>query len=508
MGFGMIQVLMAALAGGTGNDMLDYMQVKAYWQGKGVAVTAEAMQAELAPVSKDAIAGLVADLTGKDAAKRTAAAGKLASMGLAVLPQVEKAAEAAQGDPAVAGAIQDLIGKLYSSRLGGAVRRLMAIRALGELKARSALGVLKGLLTSKAPFEAEYAAAAIAAIEGKAYKRGGVAVKTLAGDIWRLPANCGIVGQFTMVPGAPVDVAKLVKGVGQLPNNMTPEQVVTQGTAMLVMAAEMTGNIRFDSVTMGVADNVGNKTGFVVFIARGKYNSKAMKALISDMGRRVKSETVNGYEVILPDNEVALIMPSDDILVFCAGSNRQALPLEELTTAIKTGVGGLKPTSDIGKLIKTVDTTRPLWAAATITDAYRGEGGPMIAAFKTMTLVGKAVKGGQLLTVTGRGTDANAVTAAVNQFNGHITQGQAELERQIQRGGPMSDMMKPMLEFLKSIKANAKGTSAGATATFKGSAMMMAPLMLWGVSAHEMADPPPMNVEDGVRKAPRARRVD
>jgi len=57
----MMQVLMAVLAGGMGNDMLDYMQTKAYWQGKGVAVTAEVMQAELKPASKEAVAGLVAD---------------------------------------------------------------------------------------------------------------------------------------------------------------------------------------------------------------------------------------------------------------------------------------------------------------------------------------------------------------------------------------------------------------------------------------------------------------
>jgi len=500
--FGMMEILMAVLMGGTSNDMLDYMQTQAYWQGKGVAVTAEVMQGELTPPGKGAIAALVADLTGKDEAKRTTAAGKLGSMGMAVLPDLEKAAAAAEGNPAVAGAIQELIGKLYSSRQGGAVRRLMAIRALGELKARPALGVLKGLLASKTPFEADYAAAAIAAIEGKAYKRPAPAAKTLAGDIWRLPAGCAIAGRFSMASGGPIDVAKLIKGIGQLPNGMTAEQAITQGTAMLVTAAEMTGNIRFDSVTMGVAGDVGNNTGFVVFIARGKYNSKAMKTLVSDMGGGVKTNTVNDMEVIVPDRNVALIMPSDDLLVFCAGPKPEVLPIEELTTAIKTGVGGLKPTSELGKVIATVDTTQPLWAAATITDTYR-QAGPIISAFKTMTLVGKVVKDNQILTVTGQGTDAEAVTTAVNQLNGLIAMGQAEIDQQIQRGGQMVNMMKPIQEFLKSIKTQAKGTSASVTATLKGSTLMMAPLMLFGVSSarmvdHEVHNAQPIPQPDGV----------
>ncbi len=296
-----------------------------------------------------------------------------------------------------------------------------------------------------------------------------------------------------MTPGAPVDVAKLVKGVGQLPNNMTAEQLIAQGTAMLVMGAEMVGNVRFDSVTMGVSGDVGQDSGFVVFIARGKYNSKAISALISEMGRRVKTETVNGYEVIRPEREVALIMPSDDLLIFCAGPRDETLPLEALTAGIKTGEGGLKAGSEIGKLIKTVDTTAPLWAAATITDAYR-QGGPMISAFKTMTVVGKVVKDGQAITLAGTGTDADAVTGAVNQLNGLITQGRTELEQQIQRGGPMSNMMKPMLEILNSVKTKTDGTSASVTATLKGSTLMMAPMMLFGVSAN-VAHDAPMPVE-------------
>jgi hypothetical protein len=473
-------VLMALLASGGGNELLDYMQTEAYWKIKGVTVTAETMQAELTPLTAGQIKALVGDLTGDDKAKGAAAATRLSSMGAAILPQLEKAAAAAQGKPEKAAAIQRLIGRVLASGQAGAVRRLMAIRALGELKARPALGALKGLLKSKTLFEADYAAAAIAAIEGKAYKRPGTSAKVLATDVLRLPAGCGIAGQFRMPPGAPVDVAKLIKGVGQLPEGQTSETLISQGTQMLLLAAEMVGNIRIDSVTLGVAGDMGRRAGFAVFIVRGKYDSKAVSALIGAQ-RRSKSETINGIEVLRPGGPPALMLPDNDMLVFCAGPSRGTLPLAEVTTAIKTGLGGLKGDSDLGKLIATVDKSGPLWAAATITEAYAKDGGPMIAAFKTMTLKSKSVKGGQVITVTGKGSDAEAVAAAVKVFTGHIEGGKKETAREIDRGGPMAGMSKQMHAFLKTIKAQVDGASATVTARLKGSPLMtLAPMLIMG----------------------------
>ena len=504
MGSGMMTVLMALLTAGGGNELLDYMQTEAYWKIKGVTVTAETMQAELTPLTAEQVKGLVADLTGDDKTKGAAAAARLSSMGSAILPQLEKAAEAAQGNPEKAAAIQRLIGRVLAYGQAGAVRRLMAIRALGELKARPALGVLKGLLKSKTLFEADYAAAAIAAIEGKAYKRPGTSAKVLAGDVLRLPAGCGIAGQFRMPPGAPVDVAKLIKGATeQLPEGTKSEAMTAQITQMLIGAAEMVGNIRFDSVTLGVANNVGRRTGFAVFIVWGKYNAKAITALIGEQGQ-AKSETVNGIKVLQPDREIALILPGDDMVVFCTGDNGMELPLDDMTRAIKTGVGGLKVASDLGKLIKTVDKSGPLWTAATITDAYR-KAGPMIAAFKTITLKSKAVKGGQIITVTGKGSDTEAVTAAVKIFQGHITEGKTELGRQVQRGGPRSGMSKPMLAFLKTIKAQADGASAIVTARLTGSPLMtLAPMFIMGGVGGGMEAPRP---DRGQGETPRERTI-
>ena len=145
MGMEVSGLLMLLLMSGGGNDLLDYVQAKAYWQLKGVPVTAAAMTGELAP------------------------------------PKAEGAKEAAAGPQTAAKA--------------AVVRRLMAIRTLGELKDAQALAVLQPLLKSTALFEAEYAQQAIAAIEGKPFARPRTAAKQMAQDPWLLPADCGIVGR-------------------------------------------------------------------------------------------------------------------------------------------------------------------------------------------------------------------------------------------------------------------------------------------------------------------------
>jgi hypothetical protein len=96
--------MMLVLLAGGGNDLLDYLPAKHYWQAKSVTVTTENLLAELKADPKD---------------KATA------------------------------------------------VRRLMAIRTLGEQKDPNALPALKKLLGSKELFEDEYARRAVAAIEGR-----------------------------------------------------------------------------------------------------------------------------------------------------------------------------------------------------------------------------------------------------------------------------------------------------------------------------------------------------
>jgi len=165
MAFGFIEILLALLTGGGGgNDLLDYMPTAAYWKAKGVEITAERMAAELATEEPADAAKLVRDLGADDFATREAAMKKLRAMGPAAAPALEQAAD--NDDPEVKMRARQLLQKVAAT--GGAqakaVRRLMAVRALGKLKRPEGLAALRPLLASKEPFVADYARQAIAAV--------------------------------------------------------------------------------------------------------------------------------------------------------------------------------------------------------------------------------------------------------------------------------------------------------------------------------------------------------
>jgi len=468
-------LLMMLMGGGGGNDLLDFVQTRAYWGLQNVAVNVAAMKAELAAPRAGDLPALITDLTGDDAAGSGAAAARIRAIGLAALPQLEKAAADAQGKPAKAGAIQKLIGQLYANPKGPAVRRLMAIRALGELKQRDALPILKPLLKSKTLFEAEYARAAIAAIEGKPFTRPGLPAKERMKDVWLLPANCGVVAQMTMPPGKPVDFAKALKGAGAMSGGQAPPNILPQLTAMLAAAAGRVGNVRLDAVTIGMADNIGKRRSFVVSVARGRYDGKALRKVLLQVGRS-KTETIDGVEVFKPMGDIALFLPSDDRLVLVGGPTPDGIGLAvaQMIAAGKAGKGGLTAASAMGKLVKTVDTTAPVWAAARISETYRKTS--LLAPFDMITMVGKTAKGVENFKLVAVGKDAEKVAAAVKEFDGHMTKGRAETARQVKR----MPMYKPMADFAASIKAKADGAKATATASRKGgSGFLMMPIMMF-----------------------------
>jgi hypothetical protein len=482
-----MMLMMVLMGGGGGNDLVDYIDTNSYWALQSVEVTVPAMKAQLMPADAKAAAALAKDLIGDDEAKATAAAAKIKLIGLAAMPHLEKAARDAQGKPEKAGRVQNLIGQLYSSLQGPAVRRLMAIRTLGELKKTDALATLTPLLKSKTLFEAEYAAAAIAAIGGKEFKRPGLAAKDLIKDVYLLPVGCGVVGQVTMPPGKPVDIAKAIKAMGNMGGmgGQNPQNMLPQLTQMITMAAGQVGNVRIDAVTLGVAENVGNDTGFVVVIARGLYDTKALKEMLLQAGRS-NTETIDGTEVFSPDKEFAIFMPSSDRLVLVAGPRKAAKPVAEMIAAVKAGKGSLTVDSKMGKLIKTVDTASPIWAASIMSETYRQA--PMLMAVDTITLTSKIAKGVQNFKLTAVGSDAEKIAQAVKEFDGHMAEGRAQLTKQAER----MPMFKPMAEFVNSIKAVADGKTATVTASMKGgspfTSMLMSIMPMVGMRSSSTVD--------------------
>lgn len=480
---GFMEMLMILLTGGApGNDLLDMVQTQGYWDQAGVPVTVQAVSAELKDAKVGDISALVTDYLKGDPGKSQAAAASIRAKGIGAIAQLEKAIKTVEPDQA--GMIQGLITQIYSRPKARAVRRLMAIRTLGELKKTDALATLKRLLKSKELFEAEYAQAAIASIEGKKFVRPAPDDKALARDVAMLPAGCGLVAQAKMDPGKPMDIAKALKGAEGMPGGGDPQATIKQLTNMLVIAAESVGNCRLDAITFGLSKEISSKGGFVVIVARGKYDAKAIKAQLAE-AKRTKTETIDGVQVIYADREFAFIAASNDSLVIVGGPTRDAnvIPVAEMVAAVKTGKGKFDPDSKIGKLIKTVDRKGPLWAAARMSDSYREA--PVLVPFDTITASTKKTGQTQTVTVTGRGSDAEKIAAAATELQNGIRKSRDQLARQA-AGMPF---LKPMAEMLGGIKVQAKGATATMTLSTRASTLL--PVILMGWTGADSAPMPP-----------------
>ena len=399
-------MLLLALLNGGGNDLLDYLSVKAYWQAKSVAITTEGMVTEL------------------------------------------KAAEKAEG----------------AQPLGGpkarAVRRLMATRALGELKDPNALGALKKMVDSKELFESEYAQRAIAAIEGKTFKDSAPTAKEMQSDVWLLPSTCGAVVQASTRAGKPATAEEIVKAISPSLPEGTGEKALTGITQDLISLAEQIGNIRLHGVTVGIAGNVGSRSGHVVVVPRGLYDPDAVKAALVRAG--AKSVMFGQTEVLSPNEDMAIILASKERLVLLGGPTRAELPIGDMVNAVNTGKGKLEENEALAKLIKSIDTTGPVWAVMQVTESYREAS--FLAPFDTVTLQSKQKEGQIDISLAAQGKDVEKVSRAVVEFNNLMAKGSEEVSREAQRMPPL----KLLADLLASIKAQADGTKATATAQLKG----------------------------------------
>jgi hypothetical protein len=121
-----------------------------------------------------------------------------------------------------------------------------------------------------------------------------------------------------------------------------------------------------------------------------------------------------------------------------------------------------------------------------VSDGYRRA--PVLAAFDDITAVAKQ-NGEQLeLRVSGNGKDAAAVTQAVNMVEGGLNQAKQMMPRMLQE----MPMMQPVVDFVQSLKCEAKDKSAELTGSFKGdtSAVLALPMFLFGARSVEVKAAP------------------
>ncbi len=494
MNTSIIGLLMFVLGGG-GGDLLDYVPTETYWRDQNVAFTVESLVAELkTPPPADASAA-IADLEAADPKVRQAAADKILKLGPGAIAQVHEAETSPSAE--IAPRAHSLMPQLTAMRTRFGVRRLMAIRALGELKNPQAVVALQPFLESKVRFESDYATRAIAAINGSPTTAPTSAPAILPAtapavaaatsrDVWLLPAACRAVGQISPRGRRPValrrDAPRLL-----VRSNQDPQVVIHDMATMALSVAEQIGNVRLATLTVGISGHISDKTGFAVAIASGDYDAQAVIAVAR--AAKIPSRTVNGMDVFQPDGETAFFLTDDHQLVLLASPGGEQYPLEEMIAAVRKKEGGLRAVPEMSKLIESIDTSQPVWAVTQVTDSYRSA--PLLRWLDSVTMVGKPTADGLRLTAHGEAKDADAAKGAARDATGLALGAVAEMKLL----EPIVPAMKAAGETFATVHCDADGKTVTATAEAKDSPTLLYMLPLFATfGTHDEIIPPPAPV--------------
>jgi len=477
-----------------GNDVLDMIPTDSYWLAKKVTPTVEQLQRDAAPDKKPQnVDKLVKDLAADDFKTRDDAKKQLEQMGPEVAPLLKPALDSK--DPEVAAVAATIMKQFSDKGRERAVRRLMAIRTLGERKEKAALPLLKTLVDSRELFVSDYALRAAAQIEGNKLTRIDHR-KEVAADLRLIPRGTGIVGQVTGLPSVALTLDKVVDQAldpananqfGMMaPGGKAPDkkQLLARLTKKLLEVVDKVGDLRIDGVTFGVSENIGPRGGWAIIALRGKYDAPAMLAAIkAAAGEDLKASREGNIDVVELAGEFTMIMPSNDQLIFVPSDRREDKGpiVEQLLAVLKGGKGEFEENKELVALMKTIDTTGPAWLAARLNADMRKE--KMFEAFDSITLSSKIEKDGVAYSLTGQGTDADKVKESADALTAGIQGAIGQIKPMVAQ----MKSMQAMVDVLESMKVATEGKTATLTGQIKPESMTAAigsaaPMMLMGLS--------------------------
>lgn len=480
-------MMLVMLLGNGGNHLLDYASTREYWSARGIVLSVDTLSAELRASETDDPATLMIELSALQREARRAAANKIMRLGEAVLPQLRKAAESP--DPELSGQARRLLEEISAGGRKDQVRRLMAIRALGELGQKEALPILRPLADSREMFIGEYARRAIAAIEGKPYESSEIAAEARQADVAILPGGVRAIIQST-IPGKtkPITLEQLADAVAG-PPGMDKQAMLAEMTRAVIGIAEQIGDVRLDGLTVGLAGDIGNDHGFAAVIVRGEYDAAAVKAMLDRVG--LPKRAVEGADVYAPQPQFALLLDSNQRGAALLGPRFEALPAAQLVRAMQAGKGPLADDPQMAPLLAKADKTLPLWGVMHVTDAFREA--PALAPFDHVILAGR--RSGEKLdaTLTAQGNDPARVKETVEMINVSVRQALPQLKQMAQQ----MPSFRAMAEMMESIQASADGNEATLKLTMPQDSALLMPTMLFGVRAAPAAPPPaPVKVQE------------
>lgn len=449
-----IPLLMMGAGTSGSNELLDFMQTQAYWNSRGVEVSVDKLLSQITTVEKPQdIGALIKQLGDADFDKREAATDAIARLGPSVVPQLEGAT--GSDDAEVADRARRLIKLLSGGENDPLVNKLMVIRTLGELKDEKALPALEKLSESGEPFVADHARRAIAMIKGEKYKPPQPDAATLDKDVWLLPKGCKTVAQMTVGGGDMFPYDKAFEQLGALGLvGQNKDQLIAQMNQGVLTALNMIGNVRADSMTVGLSGDPGPNSGWVVAIIRGKYDTKRVRDAFAEYGAQLSEQ--QGVTIASPDPHVNFLIVSETTLVMIGGANNAQFPINETLTALKAGKGTLAEDETMAKLVGSIkDRSRGAWGVMQMTDTYRQL--EWLAPYDTLTLERHVTDKTIGFTITCAGSDAEKVTATVAGFKEDMDELRKEMKN-------MQGMLpKALFDFAESIKVRQEGATATVT---------------------------------------------
>lgn len=465
-------LVMLLLTAGNANQMLDLLDTQVYWQQQGVEqVTVEAMlpfvKAEGAADRSAEIEGWIKDLAAREFEKRDQAYKKLKTAGEAARKQLQQATKS--DDSEVAASAEQILKEMSESAGQPMVQKLLAIRALGELKDKQALPTLEKLVASKEPFVAGYARQAIARIKGEKYVPPALDRKLLDQDLWVLPKDCRVVGQMVLADESAFSLRDLIK---MMPKDMDLDidEMLQEATRELTKGVNRVGNIRVDSVTLGVVGNPVDD-GYVTVIFRGEADPELVATFIKSGDGPPYRETreVEGVQVhYLMDSVFFMLSPK--LAVFMVIEKEKNLPVAETIKAIKAGEQRLSRNEKMVERIKSLKREDAMqWGVVEIYDDLKTI--PGMDAFEVVTM--KTTRQGQgqnrktTQVFTGQGSDADKVAATMDMYQKQLAETVAFMKAMSQNmpeGQPKLDGVFKMLESIK-FKADGKTATVSSTVT-------------------------------------------
>jgi hypothetical protein len=454
---GLLLLLMLSLPMTGGNDLLDFLSTEDYWKDKGVELTVAALAAELRADAGPDIAQALADLGSDDFFVRERASRSIRRLGARVAVQLEQAAKS--NDAEVAERARHLLRQLGEDSSLTIERRLMAIRELGELGQREALPHLQKLVGSDEPFVDEYARHAIATIEGRPFGRPLPTAKELEYDVMLLPRGCGVVGQLCIREHIPLTLASIY---AKIPHAGPGGKATVAGMAKQVEGSLATmvgriGNARLEAITFAVAGDIGPRSGFIVVIARGQYDRRALAREFAPFGGSVRQQ--DGIEVI-DMREVRLVLASDrQLAMIIQPPGQKSSVADDVVAAVKAGKGGLAGDAKIVSLVKQVDRSKPAWAVASITPAYQKV--PALAGFEYATMTLEQSGKGLAASLTAKGKNADETVKSLAKFYTEM----AKVVQEGERAAAHVPALKPVVAAMKSLDYKLAGDRVTLTAS-------------------------------------------